>query len=60
MKGADTSRFYQLLDKLNHQVGGPHRLCGFTACGAWPVNGCTSSRMASRGSVSGAGRCDAG
>lgn len=39
MKGVDTSRFYELLDELDHQVGGPRRLRNRTADSGWPVYG---------------------
>ena len=39
MKSVDTSRFYELLDELDHQVGGPRRLRNCTADSGWPVYG---------------------
>jgi hypothetical protein len=39
VKSVDTSRFYELLDELDHQVGGPRRLRNCTADSGWPVYG---------------------
>lgn len=39
LTGVDTSRFYELLDELDHQVGGPRRLRNCTADSGWPVHG---------------------
>ncbi|MGA2828964.1 MAG: hypothetical protein ABSF03_22950 [Streptosporangiaceae bacterium] len=38
-KGADTSRFYELLDELDHQAGGPRMLSDCTAHSGWPAHG---------------------
>jgi hypothetical protein len=37
--GADTSRFYELLDELDHQVDRPRMLRDCTANSGWPAHG---------------------
>ena len=39
VKGAGTSRFYELLDELHHQVGQPRMLRDCTATSGWPAYG---------------------
>ena len=39
VKGSDTSRFYELLDELHHQVGQPRMLRNCTANSGWPAHG---------------------
>ena len=39
MRNADTRYFYELLDELEHRLGGPRRLRECTADSGWPLNG---------------------
>ena len=39
VRETDTARFYALLGELDHQLGGPRRLCCCTASSGWPLNG---------------------
>jgi hypothetical protein len=39
VRDTDTARFYDLLDELDHRLGGPRKLRFCTASSGWPLNG---------------------